>query len=91
MTEVAHALRTALETLDVPSLIEYANRMENKSLGSRLGYLLELFGLSAEGLLRSTSPVKLDPTGPRTGHLVARWQIVVNIPENDFVGREGVG
>lgn len=91
VSEVAHALRTALETVDVGSLIEYANRMENKSLGSRLGYLLELFGLSAEGLLCSTSPVKLDPAQPRTGHFVARWQIVVNVPESGFVGREGVG
>ncbi len=69
--EVAKALQVALETVDVPTLIDYANRMENKSLGSRLGYLLESFGQSAEGLVHSVSPVKLDPTRPRTGHAVA--------------------
>lgn len=89
--EVAHALQTALGTVDVPTLIEYANRMENKSLGSRLGYLLEVSGRRVEGLVHSASPVKLDPTRPRTGHTVARWQIVVNIPEGELLGREGVG
>jgi predicted transcriptional regulator of viral defense system len=89
--EAAHAPRIALETVDVPTLIEYANRMENKSLASRLGYLLEVSGRSAEGLVHSASPVKLDPSKPRTGHTVARWQIVVNIPEVELFGREGVG
>jgi predicted transcriptional regulator of viral defense system len=89
--EVAKALQVALETVDVPTLIDYANRMENKSLGSRLGYLLESFGQSAEGLVHSVSPVKLDPTRPRTGHTVAPWQIVVNVPEHELADREGVG
>jgi predicted transcriptional regulator of viral defense system len=89
--EVVKALRVALETVDEPTLIQYANRMENKSLGSRLGYLLESFGRSAEGLVHSASPVKLDPTRPRTGHTVARWQIVVNVPEHELADREGVG
>jgi len=89
--EVTKALRIALETVEAPTLIEYANRMANKSLGSRLGYLLELLGRPAEGLVRSVSPVKLDPTRPRTGHTVARWQIIVNIPEHELADREGVG
>ena len=89
--EVATALWTALETMDVPTLIQYANRMENKSLGSRLGYLLEVSGRSAEGLHYSASPVKLDPTRPRTGHTVARWKIMVNVPEHELAGLEGVG
>ena len=75
----------------MPTLIGYANRMENKSLGSRLGYLLESFGRSAEGLIHSVSPVKLDPTRPRTGHTVAPWQIVVNVPDHELTNREGVG
>ena len=89
--EVIKALRVALETIDVPTMIHYANRMENKSLGSRLGYLLESFGRSAEGLVHSVSPVKLDPVRPRAGHTVARWQLVVNVPEHELADREGVG
>lgn len=89
--EVAKALWIALETVDVPMLIEYANQMENKSLGSRLGYLLEISGRPAEGLAHSATPVKLDPTRPRTGHTVVRWQIVVNLPEYELADGEGVG
>ncbi len=100
ITEVAKALRTALqpamqssviETIDVPTLIEYANQMRNKSLGSRLGYLLEILGHSAHGLVHSDSPVKLDPSRPRTDRTISRWQIVVNIPESEIVRLEGVG
>jgi predicted transcriptional regulator of viral defense system len=65
MREVIKALRIALDIVDVPTLIHYANRMGNKSLGSRLGYLLEVFGLPAEGLVHSVSPVKLDPARSR--------------------------
>lgn len=89
--EVALALEAALETVDLPTLIEYANRMENKSLGSRLGYMLEAKGRPAEGLVHSISPVKLDPTGPAAGRLVTRWQLVLNISEVDWPAREGVG
>ena len=91
MGEIAKALRIALETVDVPTLIEYANRMRNKSLGSRLGYLLEMFDRPAEGLVHSVSPVKLDPTRPRTGHTIPRWQIVVNISEHELADMEGLG
>jgi predicted transcriptional regulator of viral defense system len=104
MGEVVKALQTALQTLDLPTLIEYANRMQNKSLGSRLGYLLETFGHPAEGLVHSAGPVKLDPTRPRTpsagtpgragvptAHTASRWQIVVNMPQSELAWTEGVG
>lgn len=90
IAEVAKALHAALAEVDVPTLVEYANRMEDKSLGSRLGYLLEALGYPVEGLLRSASPVKLDPARPRTGRTASRWQVIVNVPEREmFV--QGVG
>jgi len=100
IAEVAKALRAALETVspvgpnyravDVPTLVRYANRMEDKSLGSRLGYLLESFGHPAEGLIRSISPVKLDPSHPATGCTDSRWQIVANISQAKMIS-QGVG
>ena len=90
IAEVAKALRAALEVVDVDTLVEYANRVEDKSLGSRLGYLLETFGYPVEGLIRSASPVKLDPAYPRAGHTDSRWQVVVNVPESEMVP-QGVG
>lgn len=80
LPEVARALRTALPTLDLELLVEYAVRMTNFSLAARLGYLLELFGRPVTGLPASRSPVALDPAQPRRGHLNARWRIVVNVP-----------
>lgn len=90
VAEVAKALRAALETVDVPTLVEYANRMEDKSLGSRLGYLLETFGHPVEGLIRSAGPVKLDPSAPRRGDTAPRWQVVVNVSQAEL-SPQGVG
>ncbi len=90
IAEVAKALRAALETVDVLTLVRYANRMEDKSLGSRLGYLLESLGYPAEGLISSISPIKLDPSRPRTGRTDSRWQVVANISEAEMI-TQGVG
>lgn len=88
--EIAKALRAALEVVDVDTLVQYANQMGDKSLGSRLGYLLEIFGQSPEGLIKSASPVKLDVSGPRSGETDPHWQVVVNVPEGSLMPR-GVG
>ena len=85
IAEVAKALRAALEVVDVPTLVEYANRMGDKSLGSRLGYLLETLGHPVQGLMRSASPVKLDPARPRVGRTAPRWQVVVNVSEAEMI------
>jgi len=90
IAEVAKALRVALEVVDVPTLVEYANRMGDRSLGSRLGYLLEALGYPVEGLIQSASPVKLEPARPRTGHYDSRWRVIVNVPESELKP-QGVG
>jgi predicted transcriptional regulator of viral defense system len=90
VTEIAKALQAALETVDVPTLVSYANRMEDKSLGSRLGYLLETLGYPVEGLISSISPIKLDPSRPRIGRTDSRWQVVANISEAEMIP-QGVG
>ena len=43
LLEVAKALYQARQRLDVERLVEYANRMRNRSLCSRLGYLLDRY------------------------------------------------
>ena len=86
IAEVAKALQTALPAVEVSILVEYANRMADKSLGSRLGYLLDVLGRSetTTGLIRSASPVKLDPTRPGRGRHVPAWQVIANVPEADL-------
>jgi predicted transcriptional regulator of viral defense system len=87
---VARALRAALPEIDVPTLVEYANRMRDKSLGSRLGFLLEALGQPVTGLARSDSPVKLDPSRPRSGPYASRWRVVANVAEAEWQSM-GVG
>ena len=81
IAEVAKALQRALEVLDAPAMVEYANQMGDKSLGSRLGFLLEMFGQPVVGLTCSDSPVKLDPARPGEGDYIPRWRLIVNAPE----------
>jgi len=83
--EIAKALRAALEIVEVDTLVQYANRMGDKSLGSRLGYLLETLDQPPEGLIRSASPVKLDVSGARSGETDPRWQVIVNVPERSLM------
>lgn len=86
--EAARALRRALGALEVPTLIEYANRMGNRALGSRLGYLLTALGQPAEGLLRSSSGVLLDPARPPEGRRDPFWRVIVNLPAEEIVAEE---
>ncbi len=105
ITEVAKALHGAIETVDLNTLVEYANRLGDKTLGSRLGYLLGLLGRAvapcdeapalAGGpgtpqLIRSTSSVKLDPGRPGHGQRDAQWRIDINVPLEELM-EEGIG
>jgi predicted transcriptional regulator of viral defense system len=87
---VAQALGAALPDLDLELLVAYSVRMEDKSLASRLGHLLEALGRSGEGLPVSQGPVALDPGRPRTGSYDTRWHIVVNASWADLMPA-GVG
>lgn len=84
--EVAKALQIALSqgSLEVPSFLEYAERLQNASLCSRLGYLLELLGQSIGSLKPSKGPVKLDPQNPARGSFNNRWKLYVNIEPKDL-------
>lgn len=90
LSEVANALTTALPDLDLELLVDYAVRMADKSLASRLGYLLDQLGKLAPGLPVSQSPVALDPEQPRQGAYDARWHVVVNVPA-DSLFPQGIG
>lgn len=105
IAEVAKALRTALDGVDLNTLVDYANRIGDRTLGSRLGYLLDLLGRSVEPcddatvadaghgaphLIRSSSLVKLDPSRPARGQRAARWRLDVNL-SLDELSAEGIG
>lgn len=80
ITEVAKGLKIAIETarIEPALLIEYALRLNNSSLRSRLGYLLEALQQPAAGLHPASGPVLLDPNRSQRGEYLARWKLYVN-------------
>jgi len=85
LLEVAKALYHAREQLDPERLVEYANRMRNRSLCSRLGYLLERFGQPVEGLNVSQTFVRLDPQGEADCTYDHRWRVRVNVSDEELL------
>lgn len=80
VTEIAKALRSALPEVEISLLEEYANSMGDRSLGSRLGLLLEQLGHPVGNLIRSSTPIKLDPSRSKGGNYSTRWHVAVNVP-----------
>jgi predicted transcriptional regulator of viral defense system len=86
ITEAAKALQIAIseKILDLNELIEYAVRLKNGSLASRLGYLLELLHQPTDGLPFSHGPVLLDPHQTERGIFNSRWKIYANISTGEL-------
>lgn len=90
--EVAKALHTAWveQEVDLERLTDYAHRMRNRAIFKRLGYLVELLSLPAEGFTEmwqealSKGYAQLDPTRPEEGRFDGRWQVQVNVPGTEF-------
>ena len=78
--EIRDALKIA--DLDGEKLMEYALSMDNKSLNSRLGYILEEAGkdidLSSIREKISRSYVPLDTTRENRGQRCKRWMLTLN-------------
>jgi len=83
VAEIANALRNAIagQAVDVPTLADYTRRLDNRSLSSRLGCLLEMLGQPAGDLAAARGPLRLDPRRPRSGTFNARWQVYINVPQ----------
>lgn len=66
-------------------LIAYADRLDNRAVFKRLGYLIERLGIEADELLaacrerRSAGLVALDPSVKAPGQIVRRWGLRANV------------
>jgi predicted transcriptional regulator of viral defense system len=65
-------------------LVSYGDRLGNRALFKRLGYIVEVLGLAPELLdacraRRSAGIAALDPTVDRRGTIVRRWGLRVNV------------
>ena len=73
------------EHRDDHRLVEYGDRLGNRSVFKRLGYLLEHDGAAAPELLeacldrRSGGLAKLDPSAQGAGRILRRWGLRVNV------------
>jgi predicted transcriptional regulator of viral defense system len=69
-----------------PKIMEYADRLGNRAVLKRLGFLLETLGIAAPKLTSdclnqiSAGIAKLDPAVTNPGRIVKRWGLRVNVP-----------
>lgn len=82
---VAEIVAAYLEDGDPDVLVDYGDRLGNRTLFKRLGYILEALGVGAPELLAacrqrvSAGISPLDPDGPPGGRRVMRWGLRVNV------------
>ena len=81
----AEILDTYLDEHDALRLVEYAERLGNRAVFKRLGYLIEALGRDEPELISeckarlSTGLALLDPDGPPDGPRVPAWGIRANV------------
>jgi predicted transcriptional regulator of viral defense system len=81
----AEILDTYLDEHDALRLVEYAERLGNRAVFKRLGYLAETLGRGETGLVPackerlSAGLALLDPDGPPNGPRVPAWGIRANV------------
>ncbi len=85
VSEVATGLWMRKDDLDWEKLNSYVHRLGNQAAAKRLGYLLELFDLAPEPVLKGLhdlvgpSYAPLDPMLPIEGRYLARWRLRINL------------
>jgi len=87
MRTVAEAVAAYMgsDRRDDHQLVEYGERLGNRTIFKRLGYLLERFRIDAPELVsaclerRSAGLTKLDPSVQSRGRIVRRWGLYVNV------------
>ncbi|NOZ93262.1 MAG: hypothetical protein GXP47_00810 [Acidobacteria bacterium] len=66
-------------------LLEFAERLGNRTVFKRLGYLVEALGLDASNILAtcrekmSSGISLLDPSAPASGKILRRWRLRLNV------------
>lgn len=79
------------KTLDWDTLTEYAERMGNRTIFKRLGYLAEVLELPIEEHIDlwnskiSSGYSTLDPTMGKTGSYNTRWNLLVNLSPGELL------
>jgi predicted transcriptional regulator of viral defense system len=86
---VAEIVAAYLEDYEPGMLIDYGDRLANRAVFKRLGYIVEAFGIDAPDLLAacrariSAGVSALDPDGAAGGRRIMRWGLRVNVLVTD--------
>ena len=81
----AEILAAYLDDHEPAILVEYGDRLGNRTVFKRLGYIVEALGQERADLIAacheriSAGFALLDPDGPDGGHYVSRWGLRVNV------------
>ncbi len=83
--EIAKSIYFSKDEINMDALVDCAKKIGNTAVIKRLGYLCETFGWNNYLQLLSDIKLKsgysmLDPTREKTGRIVERWKIKVNVP-----------
>lgn len=84
VADIVHAYFSGSERKD-DTLADYAHRLGNRTVFKRLGYLIETLGIEAFSLAKtcreamSAGLSRLDPSGPRGGRILKRWNLRLNV------------
>ncbi|RLC62482.1 MAG: hypothetical protein DRI80_06310 [Chloroflexota bacterium] len=89
--EAAKAIWRGRDEMDWEKAAAYGQRMGNRTILKRLGFLLETFALGTPPLLDALQAdvgagyTVLDNLYPREGRRDHRWHLVVNVPEHELL------
>lgn len=90
ISEVAKGIWTKRRDINYPRLIEYVKRFNSRAVAKRLGFLLELYEIADEEILKqlkifvSPSFVLLDPSLPAQGKYLNLWKLRVNLDPDEL-------
>lgn len=90
ITEIAKALYKSREKIDFMKLLDYSGRFDSLAVIKRLGYLLELLQVQTpviDSLQKKAtkSYFPLEPSHPKEGKLLFRWNIQENIDKQSIL------
>lgn len=90
ITEIAKAIYKSKDKIDFKKLLEYTEKFDSQAVTKRLGYLLELLDIQHEIVqklkLRNTkSYFLLEPSHPKQGKMISRWNIQENIDKQSIL------
>lgn len=84
IVEIAKALYASKEKIKFPQLVEYVDKFGSQAVLKRLGFLMELMEIErpiteALSKKKSSSYILLDPSLPKAGRYISRWNIIQNM------------